>query len=192
MKALMAAMLWLPVAASASCGSAFCTINTSWDAHGAWLEPGARLDLRYESIRQDQPRSGRTDVGVGEIRRHHDEVLTLNRNLLASLDYTLNQDWGVNLLVPIVDRYHEHIHNHGGGQIPQSWDFTELGDVRVMGRRRLSSSEDVNAHTVSTSAVNLGLKLPTGKTDVKNAAGEEAERSLQPGSGTTDLVLGGS
>ena len=192
MRILMAAMLWLPIAASASCGSAFCSINTSWDAHGAWQEPGARLDLRYESIRQDQPRSGRTDVGVGEIRRHHDEVLTVNRNLLASLDYTLNQDWGVNLLVPIVDRYHEHIHNHGGGQIPQSWDFTELGDLRVMGRRRLSSSEDVNAHTVSTSAVNLGLKLPTGKTDVKNAAGEEAERSLQPGSGTTDLVLGGS
>src|SRR5690242_9215732 len=192
MKALLAAMLWLPLAASASCGSAFCTINTSCDAHGAWLEPGARLDLRYESIRQDQPRSGRSDVGVGEIRRHHDEVLTVNRNLLASLDYTLNQDWGVNLLLPIVDRYHEHIHNHGGGQIPQSWDFIELGDVRVMGRRRLSSSEDVNAHTVSTSALNLGLKLPTGKTDVKNAAGEEAERSLQPGSGTTDLVLGGS
>ena len=83
MKVLMAAMLWLPVAASASCGSAFCTINTSWDAHGAWLEPGARLDLRYESIRQDQPRSGKTDVGVGQVPRHHDEVLTVNRNLLA-------------------------------------------------------------------------------------------------------------
>jgi hypothetical protein len=192
MKALMAAMFWLPLAASASCGSAFCTINTSWDAHGAWLEPGARLDLRYESIRQDQPRSGRNDIAVGQIRRHHDEVLTVNRNLLASLDYTLNQDWGVNLLVPMVDRYHEHIHNHGGGQIPESWNFTELGDVRVMGRRRLSSSEDANAHTVSTSAVNLGLKLPTGKTEVKNSAGDEAERSLQPGSGTTDFVVGGS
>jgi hypothetical protein len=191
-KALFAALLWLPVAALASCGSAFCSINTSWDAHGAWLEPGARLDLRYESIRQDQPRSGRKDIGVGEIHRHHDEVLTLNRNLLAALDYTVNQDWGVNLLVPIVDRYHEHIHNHAGGQIPESWNFTELGDVRVMARRRLASREDANAHTISTSALSFGLKLPTGATDVKNAQGDEAERSLQPGSGTTDLVLGSS
>jgi hypothetical protein len=191
-KLFIAALLWLPLAASASCGSAFCSINTSWDAHGAWLEPGARLDLRYEWIRQDQPRSGRNNIGVGAIPRHHDEVLTLNRNLLASLDYTVNQDWGVNLLLPIVDRYHEHIHNHGGGQIPESWDFTELGDVRLMARRRLSTREDADAHTVSTTAVSFGVKLPTGKTDVKNADGDEAERSLQPGSGSTDLVLGGS
>jgi hypothetical protein len=127
---------------------------------------------------------------VGEIRRHHDEVLTLNRNLLASLDYTLNQDWGVNPLVPMVDRYHEHIHNHGGGQIPESWDFTELGDVRVMARRRLSTTENAAASSVSTTGVNFGLKLPTGKTDVKNDEGELAERSLQPGSGTTDAVFG--
>jgi hypothetical protein len=192
MKALMAALLWLPLAAFASCGSAFCSINTSWDAHGAWQEPGARLDLRFEAIRQDQPRSGRKDVAVGEIPRHHDEVLTVNRNLLAALDYTLDQDWGVNVLLPLVHRDHEHIHNHGGGEIAQSWSFSEIGDLRVMGRRRLTSSEDVDAHTASTSALNFGIKLPTGSTDVKNDQGEEAERSLQPGSGTTDLVLGGS
>ena len=37
----------------------------------------------------------------------------------------------------------------------------------------------------------FGLKLPTGKFDVKNSQGVPAERSLQPGSGTTDLVFGG-
>src|SRR5438270_604567 len=47
------ALICAPLTAAASCGSAFCTINTSWDAHGAWLEPGARLDLRYEYIRHD-------------------------------------------------------------------------------------------------------------------------------------------
>jgi len=34
------------------------------------------------------------------------------------------------------------------------------------------------------------LKLPTGSIDVTNADGARAERSLQPGSGTTDLILG--
>lgn len=191
-KALVAAVLWLPVAASASCGAAFCSINTSWDAHGGWLEPGARLDLRYESIRQDQPQRGTKNVGVGEIPRHHDEVLTVNHNLLATLDYTVNQDWGVNVLVPIIDRYHEHIHNHRGAKLGESWDFTEVGDVRVMARRRLSSSEKHESHTIATSAINFGIKLPTGQTNIRNGQGALAERTLQPGTGTTDFVLGAS
>jgi hypothetical protein len=36
----------------------------------------------------------------------------------------------------------------------------------------------------------FGLKLPTGKSDVANDEGAEAERSLQPGTGTTDMFLG--
>src|SRR5690349_13681074 len=103
-KLFLGAMLITPITAAASCGSAFCTINTSWDAHGAWLEPGWSVDLRYESIRQDQPRTGTRDVGVGEVRRDHDEVRTDNRNFIGALDYTFDQDWGVNLLVPLVER----------------------------------------------------------------------------------------
>ncbi|HEX7054593.1 MAG TPA: hypothetical protein VF211_11745 [Burkholderiales bacterium] len=187
---LLGVLASAPLTAAASCGSAFCTVNTSWDAHGAWRDPGWSLDLRYESIRQDQPRHGTRDVEVGEIPRHHDEVLTRNHNLLGTLDYTFDRDWGVNLQVPIVGRHHEHVHNHMGGQIPESWDFTELGDVRVMARRRLATTEDAAAATVSTTGVNFGVKLPTGRTDVKNDEGELAERSLQPGSGTTDAVFG--
>src|SRR5689334_743900 len=169
------ALICAPLTAAASCGSAFCTINTSWDAHGAWLEPGARLDLRYEYIRQDQPRSGTRDLAVGEIRRHHDEVLTVNRNLLGTFDYTFNQDWGANVLVPLVDREHDHIHNHMGAQLPEHWDFRELGDVRVMARRRLFTSENTDSHSIGTAGLYFGLKLPTGKTDVKNADGDAAE-----------------
>lgn len=187
---LLGAILIVPLTAAASCGSAFCTIHTSWDTQGAWLEPGWSADLRYESIRQDQPRHGTSNVGVGEIPRHHDEVLTQNRNYLGTLDYTFNQDWGVNVLVPFVDRQHDHIHNHMGGQISEHWDFTELGDVRVLARRRLATSEDASHSSVATTGVNFGLKLPTGKTDVRNDDGDLAERTLQPGSGTTDLVAG--
>lgn len=187
---LLGATLLAPLTAAASCGSAFCTINTSWDAHGAWREPGWSADLRYESIRQDQPRHGTSDVGVGEVPRHHDEVLTKNHNFLGALDYTFDQDWGVNVLVPFVDRQHDHIHNHLGAQEPEHWDFTELGDVRVLARRRLGTKEDASHSSVATTGVNFGLKLPTGKTDVRNDDGELAERTLQPGSGTTDLVAG--
>src|SRR3954465_6053070 len=96
------ALICAPLTAAASCGSAFCTVNTSWDAHGAWLEPGARLDLRFESIKQDQPRTGRKDIAVGEIPHHHDEVLSENRNLIATYDYTFNQDWGLAATLPLV------------------------------------------------------------------------------------------
>ena len=186
---LLGALL-APFTASASCGSAFCTVNTSWDVHGAWLEPGARLDLRFESIKQDQPRTGRRDLAVGEVHRHHDEVLSENRNLVGTFDYTFNQDWGLTALLPLVDRHHEHIHNHGGGQLPEEWTFTGLGDARVLMRRRLGSFEDSEKHTIGTAGVNFGLKLPTGQTNQRNSDGEEAERTLQPGTGTTDLLLG--
>lgn len=173
----------------ASCGSAFCTTNTSWDVQGAWQEPGARFDLRYEYIKQDQPMSGSRRIGVGQIPRHHDEVETVNRNWLPSVDYTINGDWAVNALLPIVHREHFHVHNHAGGQLPETWDFTQLGDARIVARRRLATFEDA-APSAGTLGANFGLKLPTGRTDVRNPGGELAERSLQPGSGTTDLIAG--
>src|SRR5256885_10856829 len=138
---LLGALLLAPFTAAASCGSAFCTVNTSWDVHGAWLEPGARLDLRYEYIDQSQPMSGSRKIGVGEIRRHHDEVYTKNRNYIEAIDYTFNADCGVNVLMPLVEREHLHIHSHGGAQLEERWDFRELGVMCIMGRRLLAPLE---------------------------------------------------
>src|SRR5260221_2622930 len=103
------AMLGAGPQAMASCGSAFCLVNTSWDTHGAWSEPGFRLDLRYESIRQDRLQEGRRKVAPGEVPRDHDEVETKNQNWVAGLDYTVNADWGINLVLPVVKRHHFHI-----------------------------------------------------------------------------------
>jgi len=185
--ALLAA---LPNIATASCGSAFCTLSTDWSTHGAWAEPGLRADLRYEYIKQDQPMSGSRRIGVGEIPRHHDEVSTRNQNWIPSVDYTLDQDWALNASVPIVDREHLHIHNHGGAKLPESWNFTQVGDARVTARRRLATLEDQDAHSIGTFGFNVGLKLPTGSSTVTNGEGSRAERTLQPGSGTTDLLAG--
>lgn len=176
-------------AALATCGSAFCTVNTNWDAHGAWAEPGWRLDLRYERITQDQPQAGSDRVSVGQLRRHHDEVLTRNRNWLATFDYTVNADWGVAVALPYVDRSHLHIHNHMGQQLPESWDFSGAGDARVLARYRLATFEDKEPR-LGTVGLTFGVKLPTGRIDVRNADGDLAERPLQPGTGTTDALLG--
>jgi hypothetical protein len=178
-------------AAFASCGSAFCTVNTNWDSHGAWAEPGWRLDLRYERIDQDQPQTGTRRLSVGEIRKHHDEVFTHNRNWLATLDYTFNADWGVSVSLPYVDRSHLHIHNHGGAQLPEAWDFRSAGDARVLARYRLATFEAKEPEPrLATAGLTFGLKLPTGRIYVRNGDGDLAERSLQPGTGTTDALVG--
>jgi hypothetical protein len=116
-------------------------------------------------------------------------VRTVNRNWLGTFDYAFDSTWGASVTVPIVDREHFHIHNHGGGQIPETWNFTELGDVRVLGRYQLPAREGAD-HQFNFYGLDFGLKLPTGKFDVANEDGDKAERTLQPGSGTTDLLLG--
>ena len=174
--------------AHASCGSAFCSINTDWGAGTTGLNPGSTLDLRYENILQDQPRTGTRRIAVGEIPHHHDEVRTRNQNLVATYSQTFDNGWGVSVTLPFVDRDHLHIHNHHGAQLSERWNFREVGDARVLGRYQmpLASSEDA-PRTVGLIA---GVKLPTGRTNVANGEGEPAERSLQPGTGTTDLVVG--
>jgi hypothetical protein len=174
------------VPASAGCGSAFCSINTDWNTQGVWIEPGGRFDLRYEFIDQDQPRTGTRDVAVGEIPMHHDEVRTINRNWIATFDYAFNANWSAGLIVPVVSRSHEHLHNHMGAVLPESWSFTELGDASVVGRYRFGEPTAQSAGP----GVQLGVKLPTGQYDVTNDAGDLAERSLQPGTGTVDAIVG--
>ncbi|MBX6367201.1 MAG: hypothetical protein IRZ04_04425 [Rhodospirillales bacterium] len=176
----------LAAPAAASCGAAFCTVNTSWNTQTPLTDSGTRLDLRFEFIKQDQPRRGNRDIAVGEIPRHHDEVQTINRNLVLSLDHNFDANWGVSVTVPLVDRRHEHVHNHHGGQMPETWDFTELGDIRLLGRYQVQGDNPATVHGVLA-----GVKLPTGDFTVRNEAGDLAERTLQPGTGTTDALLGG-
>ena len=176
-------------AAHASCGAAFCMVNTNWDMQGVAVEPGLRLDFRFEYIKQDQPMSGSHKIAVGEIPRDHDEVKTINRNYVGTLDYTINERWGVSVSVPYTDRSHLHFDNDSGTPTPETWNFARFGDVRVMGRYQMRS-ESAEAQQLNFYGVNFGLKLPTGEKNVKNADGERAERTLQPGTGTTDLILG--
>ena len=170
-----------PLAAHASCGSAFCPVNTQWDVQSLVQTPGWRFDLRYEYLDQDQPRHGSDAIDVGEIRSDHDEVETVNRNTFLDLNYSFDARWGVSVSLPHVDREHEHIHHHHGEDLVERWSLTGTGDARVVGQYRLESAPV---------SLLFGVKLPTGSTDDANGEGEIAERSLQPGTGTTDAILG--
>ncbi len=185
---LAAAAGLIPSLGFASCGAAFCTVNSNWTSESAMVESGSSFDLRYEFIKQDQPRTGTDNIAVGQIPHHHDEVSTYNRNLVATYSRSFASGWGVSVIAPVVDRDHTHIHNHQGEKVLEQWNFTELGDMRVIGRYQLPLLGDpVNA---ASAGFTFGLKLPTGRTNLANADGDVAERSLQPGSGTTDLIAG--
>jgi hypothetical protein len=104
------------------------------------------------------------------------------------MDWGFASNWGVSVLVPYVDRDHFHIHNHRGEQLEERWSFRSVGDARVLGRYEFLSPSD--PASIRSAGVTFGVKLPTGKYDVTNDEGELAERTLQPGTGTTDALLG--
>lgn len=175
-------------AAHASCGSAFCNLNTDWDIQSISSKKGIRLDFRAEYIKQDELRSG-THQGhpLGEVNKH-DELRTINRNYLATFDWNINENWGLTFKVPFIDRSHEHIFNsdNGAGDIesmPEKWNFSGLGDIQTLGRYRFYHDTNSNA------GVLFGMKLPTGDIHKKNID-EAAERTLQPGTGSIDTLLG--
>ncbi len=174
--------------ALASCGSAFCSLNTDLAAQATGIAEGSTFDLRYEAIDQTQPRAGSDKVAVGQIPAHHDEISTRNRNLVATYSRTFDSGWGLAVAAPLSDREHAHIHNHRGERVLETWDFRKIGDLRVTGRYQMAlAGSDAAPRTLGFVA---GVKLPTGRTNVANADGDLAERSLQPGTGTTDVILG--
>lgn len=185
---LALSLLLLPLAAEASCGSAFCSLNTDWDTQTPWQDDATRLDLRMEYIHQDQLRSGTDKATASGTVGEHDEIRTRNRNFVASLSHAFSPSLNLALQVPLVSRDHAHVFNDVGGPEPESWNFTRLGDVRVLAHLRLDNAQ--SPHDRSYGLIG-GLKFPTGSISMRNSAGELAERSLQPGSGSTDLIAGG-
>ncbi len=184
---LLSASTLAAIPALASCGAGFCTLNTNWSAQGAWVERGARLDIRYEYIDQDELLRG--EDAPDPALAHHREQETQNRNLQSTLDYNFNEVYGLTVMMPIVSREHIHLHtnHHDKTKLDVgAWDFSKLGDIKIVGRIQLSPVTQVQ----SAYGINLGIKLPTGDFNLANDEGKLAERSLQPGTGTTDAVAG--
>ena len=176
----------LAVNAQASCGSAFCLTNTNWESQGFFTSAGTRVDLRYEYVRQDVLRSGTTRVSPSEEPSEEGELKTINRNVFLTVDHSFDRQWSASVQVPFIDRFHAHNVNEEDGPVRETWDFQRVGDVRVVGRYQFRDGGDKS----STSGLRFGVKLPTGVRDITNADGARAERSLQPGTGTTDAILG--
>ena len=183
--------------AYASCGSSFCSVNTHWDTQGLANDDSLRVDLRYSYANANTLRGGSGKIaaatpngsGQGEI----ENMRTINQMLNLDMDYAIDQKWNVALDLPLVMRDHTHTFDAAGSFFEQQAKFNGLGDVRVVGKYKFDSAE----HHAG-SGMSFGIKLPTGainKTmtppDPANPATPYAlERSSQPGTGSTDLLLG--
>ena len=172
--------------AYASCGTSFCAVNTNWDTQGMVNDGGLRIDLRYSYAKADTPRVGASKVSNDPaLAAPGDEVenlRTINQTLNLDIDYALNHQWSVVAGLPLVSR--DHAHTIAPATVEQG-SFSEFGDIRVVGNYKFDSGEQ---H--AGSGVRFGLKLPTGSTGWEFQPGAAGERSLQPGSGSTDAILG--
>ena len=183
--------LFICATAQASCGSTTCSINTNWDEHGM-SQPGWSADLRYSDSRADTLRSGSKKIAAdtsasGEV----ENLRTINRIVAASVDYTYDEHWGMMLHVPYITRDHSHNLGPYTGSTAagyESFHASALSDIKVFGRYRWSLEEANHSEL----GVKFGLKLNTGKKDFVIAQTGIApnEATLQPGNGSTDLILG--
>ena len=168
----------------ASCGAASCPLNSFRYTRAGLFT----LGYSYEYINQDQIYVGSTKSFVGAIPEDHDEVQTINERSSLNLQYGLLDNVGMALTLPFMHRQHFHIgHEDTAASVWEAWNFSGLGDMRIdMQYAVFSPSKEFEPYF----GVTAGVKLPTGVTGLKNAGGEEAEVTIQPGTGSWDGILG--
>lgn len=195
---LPVAIAMIATNANASCGSAFCSVNTNWDTQGLSSYEGLRVDLRYSYAKADKLRAGSSKITPDAPSGSDAEIedrRTVNQVLNLDADYTINSRWNIALGVPLAMRDHTHTFDSSvSGPFTQQAKFTELGDIRVVGKYKF----DLGG-MYSGSGIRFGLKLPTGAINKTMTPPDPAnnptvpyalERSSQPGTGSTDAILG--
>jgi len=174
--------------AALACSSCGCSLSSDWASQGYASGEGWRFDFRTDYFNQDELRSGRHAVDRGSLGIPNEREIqqkTINRNDQLGIEYGHGPDWGFSLVVPYFDRYHTTL-AEGDEDISTSHGKA-VGDIRVLARYQgLREAQDLG--------VQVGLKLATGRFRdpfiAGPRAGEPLDRGLQPGTGTTDLLLG--
>ena len=214
--ALLAATLLALAAADASaCATCGCSLSTD-AATGYPTRPGWNMSLQYDFIDQSQLRHGSKAVSTADVAAINDaggdqevEHDTVNRYATLGIGWMPNEDWGLRLLVPWVDRGHStyaSATNPVGDDQLSTARIKGLGDVRFL----VTWQGLLEARNLG---LQLGLKLPTGRYGGASADGTGivgrkpvtfqhgplstndspdnlVDTSLQPGTGSTDLIVG--
>lgn len=158
--------------AGASCGSATCPIDPqslNLPSAGQWT-----FDLSEQYIDQDRLRHGRHDVSGAEPPEEGElELRTVNRVTTFFANYAPTSDLLVSASLPYISRYHEHFDDREF----QTYHLDGIGDASVSARYRV----------LPFLSGGVAVKLPTGSRSSTNAEGDEAEPTIAPGTGSTDV-----
>ena len=210
-----AALLALAAGDASACATCGCSLSTD-AATGYPTRPGWNLSLQYDFIDQRQLRHGDHAVSTADVAAINDaggdqevEHDTVTRIATLGIAWAPDEDWGLRLLVPWVDRGHSTYASATNPVTPDQLSTARiqgLGDVRFLVTwQGLREEHDVG--------LQLGLKLPTGHYGGPNAEGSGivgrdpaafrhgplstnaspdnlVDTSLQAGTGSTDVILG--
>lgn len=192
--------------ATFACATCGCSLSSD-AAMGYSSSPGWQVSLQYDYLNQDQLRSGTKAVSssqVAAVNGQEVEHKTTNRYLTLGLAYAPTADWNIRALLPYIDRSHTTYGNSGAVTQDQlsGAHVSSLGDAKVI----VSYQGFLPTHNLG---VQLGLKLPTGNYGGPNGdgtgtvgrhpqafssgpmSGTPLDTSLQAGTGSTDLIVGG-
>ncbi|MBI3398879.1 MAG: transporter [Deltaproteobacteria bacterium] len=138
---------------------------------------GLRVDERYTVL-------NKMYKGTSEVNNPGNEETHLTTQVTAF--YAINPDLTAMALAPYVRR------------TMKEWDNVEmkfmkgeasgLGDIVLMGRYTFYRRHELDSTTIV--AGQAGVKLPTGATNAKNDMGMYMDAHIQPGTGSTDILLG--
>jgi hypothetical protein len=137
-----------------------------------------------------------SDAQLAGFAGNHVHAHSLDAILAPSLviAYGLTADFTISARLPVIMRQNirEGSHHHPGGGAPAENSVVELGDssgigdLSLLGQYRFLNNKAAQLEMAAL----VGVKLPTGRTNVVSNEGERFEAEFQPGSGSLDGLLG--
>ncbi len=210
-----AAVLALAASNALACATCGCSLSTD-AATGYPTRAGWSVSLQFDDIDQNQLRHGSKPVSTGEVAALNDaggdqevEHDTVNRYTTLGVSWAPNSDWGVRVLVPWIDRGHS---TYASATNPVTEDQLSTAKIKGLGDLRVIATWQGLLEQKNL-GFQLGLKLPTGRYGGADADGTGVvgrhpaafqhgplsandspdnlvDTSLQPGTGSTDVILG--
>lgn len=200
MKKLLVVLLSLYGAKAMACASCGCSLNAEWDEK---CEPGYSFGLRFDSIDQSTLRQGvgliqPSDAAAISNNGNPQEVEKFTTTTIATISLTkvVSEKLAFNLDIPYIMRNHSTLgtasdgYNPGAGGGQYNAGFNSLGDVRAS--VKFGNIADIEGLSIIT-----GLKFATGDYTLFGMSSDPTapgpvpiDRGLQPGTGTTDALLG--
>jgi hypothetical protein len=135
----------------------------------AYTKPEQRSNLQLETLAERGIAAHNTNYNV---------------NASFGLTYGINHHLTLSAEMPYVRR--ENLREADDGEVQRLGSIAGIGDLNLLAKYRLTDSES------SGFALIGGIKMPTGRTHKKSAAGERLEVEHQPGTGSWDPIFGAS